>query len=118
MFSLRREWGNSMCGSRARPPLRRRVNISEIGSVIFCDIILPTGLYDAGNQSIQRPLAERQAGNPKLAEVSMTASAHRATIHQARWAGVAGQFLQAGVIALRFQLSTESGVLLHRLRFA
>src|ERR1035441_9864203 len=56
-LSFIRECGISTAGSNARPALRMRVNMSEIGSVIN----LPAGFHYAGNQTVQRGLPEGHA---------------------------------------------------------
>src|SRR5690242_3849551 len=133
-----RECGTSTVGRCAAPALRMRVNISEIGSLIVCYQlssfvsppsplwerqqarikILPTGLRHAGNQPVQRRFTKGQARHAKLAPVAATATAHRAAVYQTRWAGVARQLCQAGVIALCLQFGTQRGVFLHRFSFA
>src|ERR1035437_6377501 len=111
MLSFTVEWGTSTVGSNARLALRIRVNMSEIGSVIK---FLPTGFGHTGNQPVERRMTKRQTRGVELAQVTATASAVSAAIHQPRWAGVARQLGEAHVIAFRFQFSADCGVFLHR----
>src|SRR5437667_5844275 len=113
MLSFIRECEISTSGTKARLALRRRVSRSEIGSVIS----LPTGFGDAGNQAVQGHFAERQARTAEFAKVGVPPAADGATVHQARWAGVARQLGQAGVIALGLQFRAQGGVLLHGFHF-
>src|SRR4051812_1851783 len=114
MLSFILECGISTAGSNARCALRIRVNMSEIGSIIK----LPARLRHTGDQSIQCGFAERQPRTTELPPITTAASAERATVHHAGRARVTRQFRQAGVIALRFQLGTDGGILLHRLLLA
>src|SRR6266496_4724917 len=81
-------------------------------------IASPTGLHYSGNQTVKRGLAKRQARTPELAQITVAPAAHRAAVDQARWAGVARQFRQAGVVALRFELRPLDGVFLYRIFLA
>src|SRR4051794_18912622 len=112
MLSFILECGISTTGSCTRLALRMRVNMSEIVSVIN----LPAGFRDAGNQTVHCALAKGHTGTIKFAKVTVTASAHRATIHHPGGTGVAWQLGQAGVIALGFQLRPYCGVLLDGVR--
>src|SRR2546426_1132460 len=85
MLSFMRECGISSDGNNARWALRILVSISEIGSVIK----LPTGFRHSGNQSVQGRLTESQSRITKFSQVTVAASARRAAVDQAAWAGVA-----------------------------
>src|SRR3989454_11787157 len=111
MLSLILECATSTSGSNARLALRRRVSMSEIGSVIA----LPTGFGYAGNQPGQRHFTERQPRAAELAEVTMPAAADLAAVHQAHRAGVFRQLRQPRVVAFSFQFSAQRGVFLRRL---
>src|SRR3972149_6527017 len=81
--------------------LRMRVNMSATGSVMLIGCVsllwypgghgrtsrnwgkLPAGLAHAGNQPEQRHLAERDAGEPELADVPARASRHRTAVPDA-----------------------------------
>src|SRR5262245_59396104 len=114
MLSLSFECGTSTAGCSARPALRMRVNMSEMGSVI----ILPACFGHTRNQTVQRGFAERQTRHTELADVSVTATADGAAVHQPGWAGVTRQLGEARVITLGLQFSTHRGILLHRRRLA
>src|ERR1035437_781999 len=113
-LSFIRECGISTVGSNARPALRMRVNMSEIGSVIN----LPTGFHNTGNQTVQRGLPESKARRGEFAQITTPTAAGRATVHQPRWAGVARQLRETGVVALGLQLRADRGVFFHRFGFA
>src|SRR5208283_368881 len=113
-LSFIRECGISPFGSNARPALRMRVNMSEIGSVIN----LPTGFYNTGNQTLQRGLPEGEARRGELAQITATTAAGRATVHQPRWTGVARQLRKTGVVTLGLQFRADRGVFFHRFSFA
>src|SRR5258708_929325 len=111
MLSFILEWGISTFGNCTRLALRMRVNMSEIVSVIG----LPARFGHTGNQPVQRRFAESHARTTELAQVTMAPSAHRAPVHHARRARVAGQLRQAGVVALGLQLRPQRLVLLNGL---
>jgi hypothetical protein len=66
---------------RAVMPLRMRVSISAIGSVM--GMSLPARLHDAGDVSAQRELAEAEAAEVELAHVRTAAAAHGAAVANA-----------------------------------
>src|SRR5262245_20323638 len=74
-------------------------------------LILPTGLGYTGNESVQGGFAESQTRTAELAQITMTASAHRAAVYNANGAGVLRQFGEGGIIALGFQFSAQCCVL-------
>src|SRR5215469_2560944 len=100
MLSFILECGSSTLGSNARLALRIRVSMSEIGSFI---IKLPAGFGHARDQPVEGAFAEGHARAAELAQVAVTASAHRAAVHHARWACVARQLGQPRVVALGLQ---------------
>src|SRR5260370_40676123 len=106
MLSFILECGISTVGNWTRLALRMRVSMSEMVSVIK----LPTGLGHAGDQPVQRGLAEGQPRAVELAQIAMPAAAHRPAVHHAGGAGVAREFGQARVIALGLQFPAQSGV--------
>src|SRR6185503_6953246 len=107
------ECETSTSGTNARLALRMRVSMSEIGSVI----ILPTGFGHAGNQTIQRHLAEGQARAAEFPDECVPSAADGAAIDHADRAGVARQFGQRRVIAFGLQLGPYRRVLLDGRRF-
>src|ERR1017187_3186520 len=113
-LSFIRECGISTVGSNARPALRMRVNMSEIGSVIK----LPAGFHNAGDQTVQRGLPEGEARRGELAQITAPAAAGRAAVHQPRWAGVARQLRETGVVAPGLQFRADRGVFFYRFSFA
>src|SRR5688572_15485393 len=115
MPSFMRECGNSTKGISARCALRMRVSMSEMGSV---GVILPACLGYARDQAVERHFAKGQARDAELAEMPAAAAGDTATVHQARWAGVARQFCEGLIIALGFQFGAHRGVFLHRGGFA
>ena len=54
----------------------------------------------------------------ELAQITATTAAGRAAVHQPRWAGIARQFREPGVVALGLQLRADRGVFFHRFSFA
>jgi hypothetical protein len=48
----------------------------------------------------------------------MATTAHFATVDEPRWAGVAGQFGEAGIITLGLEFGTQGGIFLDRFSFA
>src|SRR2546430_7233412 len=113
MLSFILECETSTSGTNARLALWMRVSMSEIGSVIS----LPTGFGHAGNQTIQRHFAEGQARASEFPEEPVAATADGAAIDHAHRAGIARQFRQRRVVALRLQLGSQRRVLLDCLRF-
>src|SRR5450759_1975881 len=91
-----------------------RVNMSEIGSVIK----LPAGFHNAGDQTVQRGLPEGEARRGELAQITAPAAAGRAAVHQPRWAGVARQLRETGVVAPGLQFRADRGVFFYRFSFA
>src|ERR1700737_987460 len=65
-------------------PLRMRVNISAIGSVIDIRKLLPACLGNAGDVSAQRQLPETNPAELKLAQIASRTPAHFAAILLAR----------------------------------
>src|ERR1017187_6420536 len=112
-LSFIRECGISTVGSNARPALRMRVNMSEIGSVIK----LPAGFHNAGDQTVQRGLPEGETRRGELAQITAPAAAGRAAVHQPRWAGIARQLRKTGVVAPGLQFRADRGVFFHRFSF-
>src|SRR5258708_17312723 len=110
MLSFILECGISTAGNCTRLALRMRVSMSEMVSVIK----LPTGLGHAGDQPVQRGLAESQPRAIELAQIAAAAAAHRAPIHHSGRAGVAREFGETGVIALGLQFRAQGGVFLDR----
>src|SRR5271169_3941749 len=111
MLSLILECGSSMAGSSARLALRIRVSMSEIGSFIG----LPTGFGYARNQPVKGALAEGHPRAAELAQIAVTASAHRAPVDHSRGPRIPRQFSQTRVVALGLQLGPNRGVFLDRL---
>src|SRR5439155_24519391 len=107
MLSFILECATSTSGTNARFALRRRVSMSEIGSVIT----LPTGFGDARNQTGQGHLPECQARAPELAQIGVPPAADGTSDHEADRARVALQPGQGGVIALRLQFRPQGRLL-------
>src|SRR5438874_10772195 len=107
MLSFIRECATSTSGTNARFALRRRVSMSEMGSVIG----LPTGLGHSGNQAGEGHFPERQARTAEFADIGVAPAADGATVHQAHGAGVARELRQGRVIAFGLQFRAQSGVL-------
>jgi hypothetical protein len=66
-FAFRPDAGISTAGFSIRTALRMRVSISANGSVIIGGVFLPTGLADAGDQTVERHAPEANSANAKLA---------------------------------------------------
>src|SRR5205823_14411526 len=113
MLSFILECETSTSGTNARFALRMRVSMSEIGSVIS----LPTGFGHAGNQTRERHFAEGHARAAEFPEERAAAAADGAAIDHADRAGIARQFRQRRVVALRLQLGSERRVFLDSFRF-
>src|SRR4051812_21177388 len=86
-----------------------RVNMSATGS-----LILPARFGYTWDQPVQRCFAECQTRAAKFPDISPTAPAHRAAVHQPCGTRIARQLLQTGVILLPLELRAQSGVFLHR----
>src|SRR5436853_6527305 len=94
-------------GSNAWLALRKRVSMSEIGSVI---INLPARFRYARDQAVQRRFAEGQTRTGEFAQISAAPTAHRATVHQPGRARVLRPLRQPGGIFLGLQLSAQCRV--------
>src|SRR5215472_8296544 len=103
------EWGTATIGNRARLAFLIRVSMSEIGSFIQ----LPTGLGDAGDQTVESGLAEGQARAAEFSQVTVAAAAHGAAVDNPHGAGVARQLGQTGVIVFGLQFGAKGRVLFH-----
>src|SRR5688572_23540126 len=113
MLSLSFEWFTSTSVSNALFALRRRVNMSAIGS-----LILPARFGYTWDQPVQRAFTEGQTRAGKFADVGVATAAHRAAVHQAGGASVARQLRQGGVVLFLLLFGAARGVFLHRLSFA
>ena len=82
------------------------------------DLILPARLGYARDEPLRRQLAEGKPRNLEPANKGAPAPGDFAAVHDAGRAGIARQLGEAGVILLRFQLSAQGGMLLHRRAFA
>src|SRR5438132_13901062 len=80
--------------------------------------ILPARLGYARDEPLGRQLTKCETRHLEAAVKRAAATRHCATVHYTRWAGVARQRRETGVILFRFQLGAQSGVLFHRCAFA
>src|ERR1035441_10753751 len=103
MLSLILECGSSTGGSSARLALRIRVNKSEIGSFIR----LPTGFGHARDQPVKSAFAESHARAAELAQIAMSAPAHRAPVDQSRRPRISRELGQTRIVALGLQFRSE-----------
>src|SRR5216684_8303632 len=81
VFSL--DAGTSTVGCRAASALRRRVNISAMGSLNIRYPRLPACLDHAGNLAVQRELAEAQTAQREFAQIAPRPSAAPAAVAMA-----------------------------------
>src|SRR6266513_2793914 len=76
--------------------------------------ILPARLGYARNQALGRQLTESETRQFEAADKRAAAARHFATVHNTRRTGIARQLRQAGIVLLRFQLSPQRSIFLHR----
>src|SRR5262249_518040 len=88
---FKRDAGTSTLLWRAVIAFPMRVSISEIGSVMFISVSLPTRFSHTRNLPVERQLAEADAADAKLADVSARTAAPFAAIvaaHFELWSSV------------------------------
>ncbi len=68
---------------------------------------LPTGLGDAGDESVKRQFAEGNTGEFKAAKESAAASGDQATVDETHGTGIAGKLAEAHVVFLCFKLCAK-----------
>src|SRR5262245_429490 len=78
MASLCRDHGTSTLALRAAAPLRMRVSMSAMGSVIMSGS--PAGLHEARDLSLAREVPQAEPAHAKAAEERTRPSAQRATV--------------------------------------
>ena len=80
--------------------------------------ILPARLGYARDEPLGRQLTKCETRHLEAAVKRAAAPRHFATVHYTRWAGIARQLRETGVILFRFQLGAQRGVLFYRCAFA